>query len=445
MKLLPLLALLAIPIAHGADTTPAEKTDFAVGFDLQTSTTAPAYRVALHPETYRQLQRYDLADLAVFNSAGQPVPHALERPEAEETLPTQRPLPFYAIAKEGGQIAGALKLRVDAGGAVVQMEAPATAPDADASSAWIIDAGDESAQISALRLAWDGAPEGFLRHARLETGAELGSWQTLAEGTLADLEREGARLVQDTLTLSTPPARYLRLRLDAGDGITLRTVLALTETGPRQQESWTSLAPAPDPESGGWVLDTGGPLPVEHLRVRLPTDNDMAEFEIFSRAATGVPWEARGRVLAYRLTAGDALVEDGDAAIDLTRDRYWRLQLAGTQRTAPAGTPRVEVGWTPDQVVFLARGGGPYTLAAGSGARRVEPQPLGSLWQSLPGGSTAVQAAGIGEMRELGGATALEPARQPVPWQRYLMWALLTGAVVLLGLMARSLLRTARG
>ncbi len=125
MKLLPLLALLAIPIAHGADTTPAEKTDFAVGFDLQTSTTAPAYRVALHPETYRQLQRYDLADLAVFNSAGQPVPHALERPEAEETLPTQRPLPFYAIAKEGGQIAGALKLRVDAGGAVVQMEAHA--------------------------------------------------------------------------------------------------------------------------------------------------------------------------------------------------------------------------------------------------------------------------------------------------------------------------------
>jgi hypothetical protein len=446
MRLLALLALLMLGAPVQAAPPPAVPTDYANGFELHSTVTAPAYRVALDAAVYRQLQRGDLADLAVFNSAGQAVPQALERPEETASLPAQRPLPFYAIAQQGAQIAGPLTLRVDAGGAVVQMEAPGGAPESDGNSAWIIDAGEENTGITSLRLAWDGAPEGFLRHARLETGSELGAWQPLAEATLADLEHAGKRLVQDTLALPASPARYLRLRLDAGAaagaGITLRTVLALSESDSvNAAEVLTPLTPVPDAETGAWLLDTGGPLPVERIRVRLPVDNDMAEFEILSRASETGPWQPRGQVLAYRLQSGDALLEGGDAPVDLRRDRYWRLQPVGTQRSAAAGEPRVEVGWTPDQVVFLARGGGPYTLAAGSGARQTDPQPLGTLWRSLPGGATTIEAATLGQMRELGGATALEPAREPVPWQRYLMWALLVGAVVALALMARSLLR----
>jgi hypothetical protein len=71
----------------------------------------------------------------------------------------------------------------------------------------------------------------------------------------------------------------------------------------------------------------------------------------------------------------------------------------------------------------------------------VEAQPLGSLWQALPGGASAVQAATLGGMRELGGAAALERARTAIPWQRYLMWTLLVAAVAALALMARSLFR----
>jgi hypothetical protein len=284
-----------------------------------------------------------------------------------------------------------------------------------------------------------------MRHARLETGSELGAWQPLAEATLADLERDGKRLVQDTIALGAAPARYLRLRLDAGAGITLRTVLALSETeASTGTETLTAITATPEPDTGGWQLDTGGPLPVERIRVRLSEDNDMAEFDIHSRDAADRPWQPRGRVLAYRLKTGEALLEGGDAPVDLTRDRYWRLQPVGKERSAPAGEPRVDVGWTPDEVVFLARGGGPYTLAAGSGARQVEAQPLGSLWQALPDGASAVQAATLGGMRELGGAAALDRARAAIPWQRYLMWTLLVAAVAALALMARSLLRAAR-
>jgi hypothetical protein len=445
MRIHVLLAALALGAPALASAPPAVPTDYANGFDLHTSITAPAYRVTLDATVYRQLQRSDLADLAVFNSAGQAVPQALERPRDDAALPAQRPLPFYAIAQQGAQIAGLLKLRVDAGGAVVQMETPAGMQEPDGSSAWIIDTGEERAGITSLRLTWEGAPEGFMRHARLETGSELGAWQPLAEATLADLERDGKRLVQDTLALGAAPARYLRLRLDAGAGITLRTVLALSETeASTGTETLTAITATPEPDTGGWQLDTGGPLPVERIRVRLPADNDMAEFDILSRDAGDRPWQPRGRVLAYRLKTGEALLEGGDAPVDLTRDRYWRLQPVGKERSAPAGEPRVDMGWTPDEVVFLARGGGPYTLAAGSGARQVEAQPLGNLWQALPDGASAVQAATLGGMRELGGAAALDRARAAIPWQRYLMWTLLVAAVAALALMARSLLRAAQ-
>lgn len=445
MRMNVLLSALALCAPALASAPLAVPTDYATGFDLNTSVTAPAYRVALDAAVYRQLQRSDLADLAVFNSAGQVVPQALERPREESVLPAQRPLPFYAIAQQGAQIAGPLKLRVDAAGTVVQMETPADAQRPDGSSTWIIDAGEESRDITALRLAWDAAPEGFLRHARLDTGSELGVWQPLAEATLADLERDGKRLVQDTVLLPATPARYLRLRLDAGAGITLRTVLALSDAGSTASaDTLTALAPVADPDSGGWLLDSGGPLPVERIRVRLPMDNDMAEFDILSRDAAHKPWQPRGRLLAYRLKTGEALLEGGDAPVDLTRDRYWSLRPVGKEHRAGAGEPHVEVGWMPDEVVFLARGGGPYTLAAGSGARQVEAQPLGSLWQALPGGAAGVQAATLGGMRELGGAAALESTPNAIPWQRYLMWTLLVAAVAALALMARSLLRAPR-
>jgi hypothetical protein len=167
MRIHVLLAAFALGAPALASAPPAVPTDYANGFELHTSVTAPAYRVTLDATVYRQLQRSDLADIAVFNSAGQTVPQALERPRDDAALPAQRPLPFYAIAQQGAQIAGPLKLRVDAGGAVVQVETPAGAQEPDGSSAWIIDTGEEPTGITSLRLAWDGAPGSPLPMARL--------------------------------------------------------------------------------------------------------------------------------------------------------------------------------------------------------------------------------------------------------------------------------------
>ena len=135
MRMHVFLAAFALGAPALSSAAPAVPTDYANGFELHTSVTAPAYRVTLDATVYRQLQRSDLADIAVFNSAGQAVPQAIERPRDDAALPAQRPLPFYAIAQQGAQIAGPLKLRVDAGGAVVQMETPAGMQEPDGSSA----------------------------------------------------------------------------------------------------------------------------------------------------------------------------------------------------------------------------------------------------------------------------------------------------------------------
>jgi hypothetical protein len=57
--------------------------DFAFGVPLETSGPQALFQVELPPAVYEGVVRADLADLRVFNAAGEPVPHAfLPRPVA---------------------------------------------------------------------------------------------------------------------------------------------------------------------------------------------------------------------------------------------------------------------------------------------------------------------------------------------------------------------------
>jgi hypothetical protein len=102
------------------------------------------------------------------------------------------------------------------------------------------------------------------------------------------------------------------------------------------------------------------------------------------------------------------------------------------------GEPSLRVGWLPHEVVFLARGEAPYTLAFGSGAARA---PVASM-RSVPSGATILRAS-FAESRTLGGESRLQPV---VPEKGFAMksavlWGTLVLGVLLLGWMAYRLTR----
>jgi hypothetical protein len=93
------------------------------------------------------------------------------------------------------------------------------------------------------------------------------------------------------------------------------------------------------------------------------------------------------------------------------------------------------------QLVFLARGAGPYTLALGSATVKAASLPLSTL---IPDYSAAKLAA-LGKATVDSGAVVTPAATAPTVlgtnWKKIGLWAVLLLSVLALGAMAFSLLR----
>lgn len=94
-----------------------------------------------------------------------------------------------------------------------------------------------------------------------------------------------------------------------------------------------------------------------------------------------------------------------------------------------------------DQLLFLRRGDGPFTLAYGryeTPSARLEADDILSL---LPRDASPVASATLGERKSLGGLERLSPPPPPAPYKAYAVWAVLILGVILLGALAVHLAR----
>ena len=114
---------------------------------------------------------------------------------------------------------------------------------------------------------------------------------------------------------------------------------------------------------------------------------------------------------------------------------------------AIAEAPDLMLGYRPDSVVFLAEGAGPYTLAAGSVSARHADYPVDAALTSLRaslGRDWQPPPAALGQAKASGGEAVLKAAAPPVPWRRWVLWAILVGGAALIAGLAISLLRGAK-
>jgi hypothetical protein len=95
------------------------------------------------------------------------------------------------------------------------------------------------------------------------------------------------------------------------------------------------------------------------------------------------------------------------------------------------GTLNLEVEWRAPDLLILARGAAPFTLAYGSGSA------IGvvSQWSALPVSVTPVRAT-FGAKTMLGGDSRLQKPPGGFPWETAILWAVLAVALVLLAAMA---------
>ncbi len=442
MRLLTSFALaLALTLAPGL-VTQAASSDFARGLLLATTEGLHAHRVLLPDELYGWVTRADLGDVRVLNRDQEEMPYTLRRPQGSSEYSAWVPVPLFPLpsldrpAAESGQ----LEIKVDDLGAVVSVTGtPSDSPH----RAYLLDLSGVKPVPSELQLQWTQQGREFVGRVRLETSDNLDDWRLLLESTtVAQLRNDAQEVRLDRLTIPVRKARYLRIVQTEGNA-----PLELVEVSARQralalpQRRFQVLSPEAGDED--WFsFDAGGFYPVD--RVRVVQDggggNYLITVRLQSRDDAEAPWRERGLRTFYRTTIAGRVAQAEPLKV-ADPDRFWRFSLEGASLTAP----RLELGWLPDELVFLAQGAAPYVLAYGQAGLEGRPWPLTELLRQLNGGTLPtlddLPEARLGTPEMLGGPERLLAAPEPVDWQRVVLWAVLVLGVLVVGFFALRLLR----
>jgi hypothetical protein len=445
MRLWILLAL-AIP----ASAIGAEKlSSFAYGLPVKVDGADALYRLMLPPVVYKGAVRRDLGDLRVFNGAEEVVPHAFNPRSATETR-KREPVALKLFPLHGeapAELAGmSLRVQRSASGTLIKLdETPAKAGAQRRLLGYLVDASALEQPVRALELEIKGAAT-YTGNVTVEASEDLAAWHSFARGPIVSLQHEGAKLEQRRIEFAARKPKYLRVSwhgMPAGAEIAaLRAELGDARIDvARQWEAFTAAAPAKD-KPGEYEVDTGGVYPADRIVLELPQVNTVAQVQLLSRATADAPWRPVTTTTVYKLRREGAEVESPAIAIAENADRYWLAKVDQKGGGLGAGELKVRVGWLPHEIVWVARGSAPFTLAYGS--REAKPSAY-AIETVVPGykrdTDIGAKVAAVGDAagpRLLGGEAAL---KKRIDVKKWTLWGALVLGVLFLGWMAWRLMR----
>jgi hypothetical protein len=182
------------------------------------------------------------------------------------------------------------------------------------------------------------------------------------------LQHEGARFERHRVELGGAHGRYLRLSFTGvPSAFALRQLrLELRPERPALAREWRALAGIESRRTGEWTYDSGGHFPADRVRLHLPQPNAVVQVQILTREWADDAWRLAGSALAYRLSHENSEFVSADIPVRTNAERYWLVRVDPKGGGAGAGELRLDLGWVPHEVVFAARGPGPFALAFGN-------------------------------------------------------------------------------
>jgi len=429
--------------------------DFAYGCSLPVTDGNAIHALDLPLAVYEKAVRADLGDLRVFNGAGEAVPHALRR-LPEEIEQTRQPVPFFPLPGKQQPSASDLSLRVtrNAEGSILTVDSGSTATAQPHTTSYLFDTTKLERRPTELEVQWSG-PTGMLT-VSLAQSSDLTHWSPLVgRAVLADLSYNGGNISARRILLPGKTLPYIRLDcIDCREPLHVREVTALSGTPvTADQWQWVRLTGKRFTEENKMQIieyRLEANIRVTAVQLGFPAVNSLLRATVESRPKAGGPWRHVAQADFYRLDLEGKSLANPLVHCPPTSSSDWRIKVIAENAglSSNAQMPRLELGWQQDQVVFLGRGDGPYTLAFGS-TKAAEDE--GHLQNNLvlaalreTKSETHFRRIEPGPLQTLGGDQALTPRLSAASWKKILLWAVLVAGVTLLAFMTRTILREMR-
>ncbi|CAK7043237.1 MAG: hypothetical protein DELT_02917 [Desulfovibrio sp.] len=339
---------------------------------------------------YTGLARQDFSDLCVFDVEGNPVPFQVRSPKsASANLVTEKEVPYFVWQPEttGKETPASIDIEINAKGGIVHIKGQTEGVARPGPVSFLLDLqeyydamqnpvsqsgetfGPENVRRRSVEvnLAGDNT---FIAYVSMKTSADLATWSPVGKPqVLARMLTNDVTLVRDTLELPATAKRYLLLELSDSEA----PVLAFTakaeygKTTASGRETLFSGTVSEDKRSVSYTVP--GRFPVTAVGFDLPQPDMMAVRLMGSDDPQTVGSQFASGFI-YRLDKDGSAITGEPFPVKYAR-RHWTLRAAGDIPFAAA--PALRLFWEPREVLFLARGKGPWTLAYGreAGVRSV--------------------------------------------------------------------------
>lgn len=445
-----LASCLALPATYAAEQTepPPKPADFAYAVPLQFAGQDALYQATLPLSVYQHTVRSDLGDLRVFNAQGEVIPHMLQQPEHNTREPEISELVYFPL--QGPANAGLDQLSVsikrNIAGTLIDIGSNAKAAATSKLSGYLLDASALKQPIHALEFEWNQGKENFVSSLYIESSDDLLHWSIVTRNApLASMQFGGHSLLQKRVELPGVQAKYYRLSWPAAQNPLLLTRVNAEISGATVEAalSWqNSKGTAVADKPGDYQFDLGAHLPIQRLRIVLPQMNTLVQASLFSRASAEQAWQAVTNATLYKLNHSAQDIINPDLSLN-SHHRYWLLRVAQNSGGLGEGLPEMQVGWQAHQLQFVTRGSAPFQVAYGNRTSKPAVFQMQSLLKPASPEEPAltIQSAQTGTQITLGGEARVQPPPPPLPWKKWILWAILSSAVVLLGIMAYRLLK----
>lgn len=442
----PLLAAVMILATHPTKAAVFRQTDYAYSATLRISGAGPAYAVSLPLDVYRTVTDPDLTDICVVNSSGEVVPFAVRRPKAPRSRnPAPVRLRLFPIRGTSEGSGDALRFRLQEGETAVDIARFKAAAAPNHPSNYLVDARALQQPIAEIRIGWTSAAPYFSAHLRVEASDDLEHWRPVSSGAqIVSLHYAGQEFVRNEVSINSTRASFLRLTWNSGQsGPVINNVEAIpTAMEPRPQRLSVEVAGSATARQGEFDFDLGARLPVEQVNLLLPESNSVvrAEFQIPVSGTRKWQTVAEGHIYDLALPGSGNLVNK-PVSVPPTPEQHWKVRISEAGGGIGHGIPRLEVLWIPSEVVFLARGKGPFKLLYGNAeapSLALTSDAILSPVGSQDGSHRSLQPgrATLGAAQLLGGPIRLTPAAPAPDWKQWILWTVLLLGVGMLAFMA---------
>jgi hypothetical protein len=444
-----LLLLLFVAVSVCAEEPVLE--DFAYGIELITDNSAPIYRLPIPQQVYQKIYRRDLGDIRIFNSNGQRIPYAIRVQKSRETTRSYWVnLPVFPLKGNPERLSRMdnIEIRVNDNGKIVDIHyQDESGQDDPIIPSYIIDLSGVKQNIDELVFDISNDAGSYLKSVFIEKSEDLNTWSMLvSNASLSRLQYGSHTLEKNNINIPGQRTNYLRFTWrDNSENLQVKSVRALLTTTGReidQERQWSTVTGTQSAEDKNkYEFDLGGIYPVDKVNVLLPDQNTLIDASLRSRNDPKSTWNTHYTGLFYKLEMQDTLIEQQDIPIRTTTARYWQLDVK-TDNGIGSGLPQLKFAWIPNELYYLARGEGPFTLAYGNSQVQAPEKPINALMQVLSNEQqqSMIQPAQLGNTITYRGDAALVPVKE-VPWRQIFLWLIMVSAVITIAVIARKLYR----